>query len=66
MPELDRNKPYAQVVNDNEGRAFEQGGVYFTAGGKEWVSPDAAPAPAPAKPTKKAASQVDAQLQEPN
>jgi hypothetical protein len=62
MAELDRNKPYAQVVNDSEGRHFEQGGNYFTADGKPWLD---GTAPAPSKPKKGAASQLDAQLQEP-
>jgi uncharacterized Fe-S cluster protein YjdI len=63
MAGLDRNKPFNQVVNDEEGRCYEQGGAYFTADGKPWASPDATPAPA--KSSKKAATQLDAQLQEP-
>jgi hypothetical protein len=63
MAELNRSRPFSQVVNDTEGRHFEQGGVYFAADGKEWVAPDAAPAPAGKK--KAAASQLDAQMQEP-
>jgi hypothetical protein len=65
MADFDRNKPYAQIVNDDEGRCFEQNGAYFTADGKAWTAPGAeAPAPAP-KAKKGAATQLDAQLQEP-
>jgi len=61
MAGLDLNKPYAQVVGDSEGRYFYQDGAYYTAEGKEWID-----ASAPAAPKKKAAaSQLDAQLQEP-
>lgn len=62
MADLDRSKAYSQVINDSEGRFFEQGGDYFTADGKPWVAQDAAPAP---KAKKAAATQLDAQLQEP-
>ena len=47
MATLDRSKPFAQIVNDEEGRAFEQDGAYFTAGGEAWTPADA-PAPASA------------------
>jgi hypothetical protein len=63
MANLDRNKPYAQIVNDEEGRCFMQDGAYFTADGKAWTAPGAE-APAP-KAKKGAATQLDAQLQEP-
>jgi hypothetical protein len=62
MADLDRNKAYGQVVNDTEGRFYEQDGAFFTADGKPWVAQDAAPAP---KAKKGAANQLDAQLQEP-
>ena len=57
---LDRTTPYAQIVNDPEGRAFEQDGAYFTAGGDAWTDP-AAPAPAHAHGSakKKAAATDD-------
>ena len=53
MATLDRSKPFAQIVNDEEGRAFEQDGAYFTAGGEAWTPADA---PAPASAKKKAAA----------
>jgi hypothetical protein len=57
MATLDRSKPFAQIVNDEEGRAFEQNGKYFTASGDAWAPADApAPAPAPATGKKKAAA----------
>ena len=62
--QLDRKKPYAQIVNDPEGRAYEQDGVYFTAGGDAWTDP-AAPAPASGK-KKAAAAASDETPQEPS
>lgn len=35
---FDRTKPYGTVHGD-DGRAYEQNGVYFDAQGKEWVEP---------------------------
>jgi hypothetical protein len=64
MAALDRNKPYALVYGDGEGRHFQQDGVYFGADGSPWTAPGETPAPT--KPAKKAAAnQVDAQMQEP-
>jgi hypothetical protein len=44
--ELDKLKPFAQIVGDDEGRAFEQNGRYFTGSGQLWAPPEVAPAPA--------------------
>jgi hypothetical protein len=62
MAGLDRNQPYSQVVNDSEGRFYEQGGAFFTAEGKPWAD---STAPAASKKKPAPASQLDAQLQEP-
>lgn len=54
MTTLDRNKPFATVINDDAGRAYEQGGRYFRNDGSLWVDPDApAAAPAAKKPASK-------------
>lgn len=36
---LDKSKPYGHIVNDSEGRVFEQDGRYFTGEGKPWRDP---------------------------
>lgn len=34
---LDKSKPYGEVINDSQGRRYEQGGRYFDATGNEIV-----------------------------
>ena len=34
---LDKSKPYGEIVNDSQGRAYEQGGRYFDPSGNEVV-----------------------------
>jgi hypothetical protein len=60
--QLDRSRPFSQVVNDTEGRFYEQDGVHYTASGEVWAP--AAPATAPAK-KKAAAAAADDTPQEP-
>jgi hypothetical protein len=36
---LDRDSPYAVVEGDDQGRAFEQNGVFFKLDGSEWTEP---------------------------
>lgn len=44
--ELDKLKPYAQIVGDDLGRSFEQNGRFFTGSGQLWTPPPEEP-PAP-------------------
>lgn len=48
MAGLDRSRPYAAVIGDDQGRMFEQGGQYFRGDGSPW-EPSGASAPAAAK-----------------
>jgi hypothetical protein len=68
---LDKSKPYGLIVNDSQGRAYEQGGRYFDLAGNEVVDKarvvktqpfraDPAKAEVPAEP--EAVDQVKAQL----
>lgn len=68
--ELDKLKPHAVIVGDDEGRAYEQDGCFFTATGALWTAPTGAPAAdAPARPARRRAteapppaSEADAQI----
>lgn len=48
---LDKTKPYGIIGGDNDGRAFEQDGVFYTGSGEVW-QPPAAEGEAPAAPVK--------------
>lgn len=45
MKELDRNRPYSQVIGDDQGRHYHQDGVYFDHEGNEHGAPVRAPKP---------------------
>lgn len=69
MKTLDKARDYAQVFGATDGRIYEQDGVSFTADGKEWVDPSAAPRvavkaekPAPADKKGQQADPVSDQL----
>jgi len=50
---LDRSQPFGTITGDDEGRAYEQDGVFFLATGELWQpAPDAGADLAPAKPKK--------------
>jgi hypothetical protein len=39
MKNLNKKEPYGTVVGCDQGRAFEQGGVFFNGDGTEWQPP---------------------------
>lgn len=41
MKTLDKTQPYGQIVGDDQGRFFEQDGLYFHGDGSEWIDPAA-------------------------
>lgn len=45
---LDRSQPYGTVMGDDQGRAYEQDGVFFLATGELWQAPPEAEADKPA------------------
>jgi hypothetical protein len=74
--QLDRTRPYAQIVGDDFGRFYEQDARYYTASGQLWTAPAPppdleaeavdTPAPAAAPPPRRkreaAPSAADAQI----
>jgi hypothetical protein len=72
---LDRSRDFGTIVGDDQGRRFEQDGVFFLGDGSEWTDPAGVkkdkPAPAKAKAAPVAApvspavdDQLTAQLQD--
>ena len=57
---LDRSKPHGIVWGDDQGRAYEQDGVFFTATGDLWQPPPEAGDDLPAAPTKRKAAAAPA------
>lgn len=53
MKTLDKQKPYATIHGDTEGRVYEQDGATFDAEGKEWQPPASPATPEPDEAKKK-------------